>query len=63
MPSVKRRIKDKWIYGWDAKDLRYIDDKAAYFRSVGAIDDESAWEMAQQEYFHATRNTHGWTVS
>jgi hypothetical protein len=62
MPKVTRRPKDKWIYEWNEKDLPLIDDKAFFFRSSGALDDESAWEMAQQDYFHETRNCHGWSL-
>ena len=57
--AVTRRSKDKWVYPWKESDLKKIDDRSRFMRSTGAIDDYSAWAMAEHEYYNESINCAG----
>jgi len=57
--AVMRLPKERWASKWTDTDLNQIDKRARYMRSTGAIDDYSAWSMAEQEYYHETANNAG----
>lgn len=57
--AIARKKEADWVFKWKPSDLKKIDDKSLFFRSAGAIDDYSAWTMAEQEYYHSTRSCAG----
>lgn len=58
---MTRPSKEKWDKDWNENDLKELDKIAAFMRQTGAIDDYSAWKMAEQELYHSTRNIYGFS--
>ena len=57
--AVTRLSKDKWASAWTEADIKKIDERARFMRATGAIDDYSAWAMAEQNYYQETVNCAG----